>query len=202
VLQSGNPQDILKDYQSQAKKPSSGPAEKYGLALAYWRNGASDKAEKQLRALMQDDPDRIIYRTTMAQFKLDNKQTQEALKLYKDTLSLYPGDLVVGQYYTAALIQAGEANQAREQAVKMLRNKQARTAGVYELWAKAASISGPAWETNVASAEVYYLYGNLRFAIDQLQQALDHKGLSQYDQARIEARLKEFKQMLAEREQK
>lgn len=138
----------------------------------------------------------------MAQMLMDGGQTHEALQLYKDTLSLYPGNLNVGQYYVAALIEAGKARQARDHVMKMLRDKQARTAPIYELWAKAASISGPAWETNIAAAEVYYLYGNLRFATDQLQQALDHKGLSDYDQARIRARLQEFKQLMAAREQK
>ncbi|MGB5725682.1 MAG: hypothetical protein WBM52_00540, partial [Thiogranum sp.] len=125
-----------------------------------------------------------------------------ALSLYKDTLSLYPGDLIVGQYYVAALIQAGQAKQARDQVQKMLRSKQARTAEIYKLWAKAASISGPAWETNIASAEVYNLYGSPKLAIDQLKQALKHKGLSQYEQARIQARLKELQKILAARQQK
>jgi len=202
VLESDNSQDTLRQYQSRVKKKSSGPAEKYGLALAYWSTGANDAAEKQLHALMKDDPDRVLYRTTMAQMLMDGGQAQEALQLYKDTLSLYPGNLTVGQYYASALIEAGKAKQARDHLLKMLRNKRARTAPIYELWAKAASISGPAWETNVAAAEVYYIYGNLRFATDQLQQALAHKGLSEYDKARIRARLQEFKQLTAAREQK
>ncbi len=202
VLESDNPQETLRQYRSLVKKQSSGPAEKYGLALANWRSGANDTAEKQLQELMKNDPDRVLYRTTMAQMLMDGGQVEKALQLYKDTLSLYPGDLTVGQFYIAALIEAGKAKQARDQVLKMLRHKPARTAPIYELWAKAASISGPAWETNVASAEVYYLYGNLRFAVDQLQQALDHNGLSGYDQARIRARLQKFKQLMAAREHK
>ena len=202
VLESDNPQETVREYRSLVKKQSSGPADTYGLALASWRSGAKDAARKQLGGLMKDDPDRVLYRITMAQLLLDSGQAQEALQLYKDTLSLYPGDLTVSQYYVAALIEVGKASQARDQVLKMLRHKQARTAAIYELWAKASSISGPAWETNVASAEVYFLYGNLRFAIDQLQQALGQRGLSEYDQARIRARLQEFKQLAAEREHK
>ncbi len=202
VLDSNNPQATYRDYQSRAKKRSAGPAERYGLALASWRKGSNEAAQKQLLTLMKKDPDRTLYRTTLAQIQLESGQTQDALSLYKDTLSLYPGDLTVGQYYVAALIQAGQAKQARSQALKMLRHKQARTPEMYKLWAKAASISGPAWETNVASAEVYHLYGSPKLAIDQLQQALKHKGLSQYEQARIEARLKQLRQIQAARQQK
>ena len=202
VLESDNPQNTLREYRSLVKKQSSGPAERYGLALANRRTGAKDAAAKQLRALLKEDPDRVIYRTTMAQMLIDSGQKQEALQLYRDTLSLYPGNLTVSQYYINTLIEADQAKKARTEVLKLLRHKQARIAPVYELWARAASISGPAWETKVASAEVYYLYGNLRFAIDQLQQALDQKGLSEYEQARIRARLQELKQLKAMREHK
>ena len=200
ALGAENPPEVLKYFQAAAKKPDAGPATRYGLALALWRNTDYSAAMKQLQALLDKDPDRKIYRSTLARLELDSGQTDKALKLYEDTLKLYPGDLVVGQYYTSALIQAGKAAEAREQAMRMLRDKRARNAEIYELWAKAASIAGPAWETNVASAEAYYLYGNLHFAIDQLNKALAYKGLSDYEQARIEARLKEFKQMLKNRE--
>jgi predicted Zn-dependent protease len=202
VLESKSPQTILRTFQTRAKKQSAGPADHYGLALAYWRNNDYKNAKKQLQALLQKDPDRKIYRISMARLELDSGETDAALKRFRETLTLYPGDLIVGQYYTSALIQSGQAAEARDQAVSMLRNKQARTPEIYELWAKAASVSGPAWETNVASAEVYYLYGNMRFAIDQMERALKQKGLSQYDRARYEARLTEFKQILKAREKK
>ncbi|MFZ0468030.1 MAG: M48 family metalloprotease [Thiogranum sp.] len=201
VLESDDPSQALKLFQADAAKPDAGPAQHYGLALAYWRNNDYAAAKKQLQALMKKDPDRKIYRTTMARLELDSGQPDAALKLFSGTLKLYPGDLVVGQYYTSALIQTGQAVEAREQALKMLRNPRARTAEMYELWAKAASVAGPPWETNLASAEAYSIYGNLRLAIDQLNKALQHKDLSDYDQARIEARLKEFKQQLKAREQ-
>jgi predicted Zn-dependent protease len=201
VLGADSPARAMKEFQARAKKASAGPADRYGLALAYWRNNDHAAASKQLQTLMKNDPDRRMYRTSAAQLALDSGQPDQALRIYRDTLKLYPGDLIVGRYYTSALIQTGQAAEARNQAMKMLRNKRARTPEIYELWAKAASIAGPAWETNVASAEVYYLYGNMRFAIDQLNKALQHKGLSQYERARIEARQKEFKQILKAREQ-
>jgi predicted Zn-dependent protease len=196
VLESRDPVRVLKIFQDRAGAPEAGPDDRYGLAIAQARNGNYDAAEKLLTALMKDDPDRKIYRTSLASAALENGQHDLALKLFSDTLKLYPGDLVVGTYYTGALIRSGQAAEARDQAQKMLRDERARTPELYELWAKAASIAGPAWETNVASAEAYYLYGNLRFAIDQLNKALKHPGLSDYEQARIEARRNQFKQIL------
>ena len=80
----------------------------------------------------------------------------------------------------------------------MLRDEAARTPEVYELWARAAKASGPPWESNQASAELYYLNGNVKLAIDQLEQALQYKQLSQYDQARIQARLTAFRKALSD----
>lgn len=200
VLEAESPQHILKDFQGRAKKQTAGPAEHYGLALAYWRNNDYAAAKREFDRLRKKDPDRMTYRIGAARLALDSGDTDGALKLFESTLKLYPGDLIVSQYYASALIRAGQAAEARDHLLKMLRDKRARTAPNYELWAKAASISGPAWETNAASAEVYFIYGNLNFAIDQLKKALEHNGLSQYEQARIEARMNEFKQILSARE--
>ena len=42
-------------------------------------------------------------------------------------------------------------------------------------------------------------YRDIPLAVDQLEQALRHPDLSRYDQERIQARLEEFRQILAER---
>jgi predicted Zn-dependent protease len=202
VLLAKDGNTVLQEYTALAAKPSAGPAEQYGLALANWRNGNNGAARAALGGLMKNDPDRILYRTTLAQVLLDSGKQQEALTLYRDTLDLYPGDTVVGQYYAAALLQAGKAEQARDLARDMVREEQGRTPAVYQLWAKAANASGPAWEANRASAELYYLNGDIPLAVDQLEQALRHQGLSRYDQERIQARLEEFRLILAERAKK
>jgi len=202
VLLANDASAVLQKYKELAAKPSAAAADQYGLALANWRNGANDTARAGLASLMKKDPDRILYRTTLAQVLQDSGQQQQALALYQDTLTLYPGDLVVGQYYAAALLRAGKAEQARDLAREMVRDEQARTPEVYQLWAKAASVSGPPWETNRASAELYYLNGDIPLAVDQLEQALRHSDVSRYDQERIQARLEEFRQILAERAKK
>jgi predicted Zn-dependent protease len=202
VLMASDTQRVLREYQSLAKKPSAGPAERYGLALALWRTGKRDDARKILDDLTRTDPDRILYQLTLAELELEAGQTDAALQRFRKTLALYPGDVVVGQYYAAALLQSGNAAKAREHVLEMLRTASARTPQVYQLWAKASSITGPPWETRQASAEVYFLNGNIRLAIDQLEQALQLDQMNRYEQARIQARLEEFKRILTEQERK
>jgi predicted Zn-dependent protease len=200
VMLSDNPRTSVDKYRKLAKQQPHDVALKYGLALASSLNGDKASGQKLLKQLMANDPDRIIYRTTLANLQVEHGQTGAALELFRDTLSLYPGDLATGQYYTAALIQAGQADRARKQILAMLKKPEARTMTNYELWAKASSISGPEWETRQATAEVYYLAGNLQLAIDQLEQAMKLDGMSEYEKARIQARLEEFKQEMLERE--
>jgi predicted Zn-dependent protease len=200
VMLSDSPRASVEKYQKLAKQQPHNVAIKYALALASTLSGDTASGKERLSQLMTDDPDRIIYRTTLANLEMESGQTRTALNLFRDTLSLYPGDLATGQYYTAALIQAGQADQARKQILTMLKKSEARTMTNYELWAKASSISGPQWETRQATAEVYYLAGNLQLAIDQLEQAMKMDGMSEYEKARIQARLEEFKHELVERE--
>jgi len=176
-----------------------GPAQRYGVALADWRIGNKAGARRQLVILRKSDPDRILYRTTLARLLMDDGKTRGGLKLFEDTLRLYPGDLIVGQYYAEALLLANKAGKAREVILTLLRDEHARTAPIYKLWARATSIDGPAWETRFASAELYYMTGNLPLAVDQLEQALKLKGLNDYDRARVQARLHDFKSLLAKR---
>jgi len=183
----------------QAEK---GPAQRYGIALADWRIGKKADARRQLVRLRKSDPDRILYRTTLARLLMDEGKTREGLKLFEDTLRLYPGDPVVGQYYAEALLLANKAGKARELILMLLHDEHARTVPIYKLWARATSIAGPAWETRFASAELYAMTGNLPLAIDQLNQALKLKGLNDYDRARVQARLHDFKSLLAKRKER
>ena len=130
---------------------------------------------------------------------MDDGKTREGLELFANTLRLYPGDLVVGQYYAEALLLAGKAGKAREIILTLLRDEHARTAPIYKLWARATSVNGPAWETRFASADLYAMTGNLPLAIDQLKPALKLKGVNDYDRARIQARLHDVKSLLAKR---
>lgn len=194
-----DPPSVLSEYQALVKSNPT-PAHRYGLALAYQKNSQPSAARKEMQALLADDPDRTFYRVSLAELELESGQADKAMKIYRDTLALYPGDMVVSQYYAAALIRTGHAGQARKLVVDMMRDPRARTEVMYQLWAKATSISGPAWETKQATAEIYFMNGGINSAIDQLQQALEIDGISQFEQARIQARLNEFKQAASERE--
>ncbi|HHJ13203.1 MAG TPA: M48 family peptidase [Gammaproteobacteria bacterium] len=194
VLSSPGPRQLLPALPAQGT-----PAQRYGRALVLARTGHPRQAEDLLRQLHASDPDRIMYRIDLAQQLLEQGRREQGLALLKATLVLYPGDLAVGRAYAEALLAAGRDRDARDVVLALLRDETARTPDLYALWARSTSRKGPAWETRFASAEAYYLQGNLPLAIDQLEQALALKGLTEYDQARIRSRLEFFKARQAER---
>ena len=67
----------------------------------------------------------------------------------------------------------------------------------YRLYAEAAQGIGRQWESHEAAGEYYYLNGETHSAIQQLDLALRSEGMTYYDNARISARLKKFKQEAA-----
>jgi len=192
VLGNRDPQQALKAFASEAQRDDPPPRILYGHALALARMGRVNEARALLRKLLDRDPDRIIYRTTLAELDVDNGRADEGLALLADTLKLYPGDLTVSRYYARALLQTGRAEKARELILELLREASANTPALYQLLAKAASATNRPWETRSATAEIYYMRGQTRAAIGQLKQALAFKQLDYYERARLEARLKQF----------
>jgi predicted Zn-dependent protease len=184
----------LTDYARNKKNLSlKPPVEEYELALALEAAGRNDYARKRLQDLHRADPDRITYRLALAQLQLTSHRTDEALKLYADTLKLYPGDATVTREYADALIKAGQPAEARDVLEPLVRSEDHPQPGIYLLLAQAASESGHAWEAHSAMAEYYYLNGQTHDAIEQLTLALEKSDLTFYDSARLEARREELK---------
>ena len=71
---------------------------------------------------------------------------------------------------------------------------------IYKLLAQAAEAMGRDGQMHGAMSQYYCLNGFTRQAIQQLQLAGRPPGLTDYETARISARLKELKELLAEEE--
>lgn len=198
VVQSHNPTRKVSQYRERVSADKDTSAARYGLALALEKTSHPGEAVRVLRSLHRQNPDYILYRTTLAQFQLEQKQPEKALQLLSETLKLYPRDRVVSAHYARALLQSNQADKAREVLLDLLKKSSAQQPTIYTLLARAASASGHDWQARQASAESYYLNGQTRAAVDQLEQALQLKNISYHDRAAMEARLKEFKTIALE----
>ncbi len=171
-------------------------AERYGLALALTANQESDAARKEIQVLLQRRADFTPYRIAQAEIELAAGRPAEALANYVAARKKTPGDRALERRYTAALLKTGQPDAARELLARSVRN-QPGDPDLHKLLATAAGEAGHKLEAHRSLAEYYYLNGNPKAAIDQLQIAARYAGDSFYDHSSLEARIKEIKDEVA-----
>jgi len=169
----------------------------YGLALTQIETRQFDRARGNLDALLKRDPNRIAYLLARADLESAANNHKRALARYQKAIALYPGNAPLTYAYVQALLKADEPAQARQVIRKHLRIG-SQLPALYRLLAEAESRLGNASASHVALGEYYYRIGQTFQAIDQFNLALKNTDLNFYHTARIEARLTEFKQEMAE----
>lgn len=179
-----------------SERLKSGPTEslaaaKYGLAIAYDRAGRSREANKLLRELAAEYPDRVSLRAALAENELRSGELSEALRIYAEAIGLYPGNKVLVRGYANALIEAGQPKKALE-VIDRYGRLQALDSSLYKLRANAHQKAGNMAESHIALSEHYYLNGEIGAAIHQLELASKRSGDDFYRNSRIEARLKQL----------
>ena len=119
------------------------------------------------------------------------------MQLYKDALSLYPGNLTILLPYAQTLLVAGKAPEAYK-ILSDISKKKYNNPRIYKLLAQAAEATGRKVETHGAMSRYYNLNGYTRQAIQQLELASREPGVTDYENARIQAKLKELQNLLDE----
>ena len=176
---------------SAREKPD--PSLRYGYALALQAVGRLSESSKILTDMIREDPDRIAYRLALADVELDQGKTEKALSRYTDALKLYPANPMIMGYYASALLKAGQSEKAKKIAEEILRGSPTPSPQSYYLMAEAAGAAGDKADAYEAIAEYYYLNGQTRTAIQQLDLALHLPDLDHIQTVRIESRLSQFK---------
>jgi predicted Zn-dependent protease len=198
VMEYNDPKQALEDFQRYVDTSGkAAPAKRYEYALLLSAAGKTGEAARILERLHRNDPDRIAYRLALGNVYDHGGNYAQALKIYKDSLDLYPGNLTFLLPYANTLIATNEAPLAYKLASD-IRMNQFSNPLVYKMLAQAAEATGRNVEMHEAMSRYYYLNGYTRDAIQQLELASHAPGLSDYDSARIEARLKELKQLFEE----
>lgn len=195
-----NPKQVLNDVNRYGGKVTlKSPVSQYEYALLLAANGQHTKTIPIYRRLTRTDPDRIAYRLALANAWHETGQTSKALFIYADSLSLYPGNLSILIPYSRLLLANNQARQAA-QLLSNISNNIYNNSQIYKLWAQAASATGRPALAHEAMAQHYYLNGYLTEAIGQLDLASHERGLSNYESARIQARLDELESLKKEAE--
>ena len=168
-------------------------ARRYGLALALLASRKPAEAEREVTSLITEHPDYPPYYSLRAEAELAAGRTGEGLETFRLAVARFPGSLALTQRYGEALLNRGQARVARDLLERTVRQHPSEPA-LQRLLARAAGNAGYPMEAHRAYGEYYFLTGQPRAAVEQLELALKHARNDFYYVASIEARIKEIRE--------
>lgn len=166
--------------------------ERYAYTIALRQAGRYDEAQQQISRLQRNDPDRLMFRIEAAEIALAKGDREQAWRLFEEAQRLYPDDFTLAMHYGRALSIQGDPQRAMRLLQPHLRRRP-NDPQLYAAYAQAAQRAGDRAETHATMAEYHYLSGELLAAIEQLEIGLRNPGLSPNQEARLRARLKQFR---------
>jgi predicted Zn-dependent protease len=167
-------------------------ADAYGLALALKRSREFAAAEKDLASIRSVPSLNAWIELLAAEIKRDKKQFTEALSITRTALKTFPDSRALFYSQIATLYDLGQIDAALAALTERLRNIQDDPA-LYTLQARGYSLKRKNLAMHRATAEAYYLRGNLTGAVEQLDLAVKAKDGDFYEQSGAEARLRQLK---------
>lgn len=194
VLSSSQPSEVVTYFEEKHRHAgATDTATEYGYALALSRVGRRDRARELLAGLVDDDPDHPPHLAlAYAQMLMNQGEGGRALSILDGVESRYPSYLPLQLAYAEALI----ANERPAEARDYLMDKRHLAEGDAEanrILARAAAQRGRMAEAHYRQARHYFLRGNHTAAIYRLQTALSLPDLTQDEEARIRATLREYR---------
>ena len=193
ALLSADNQALLRELETRlAGAGAAAFAERYAYAIALRQAGRYQPAQEQIEQLQRSDPDRLAYRIEAAEIALAAGDRAAAWRIFAAAQRLYPDDFTLAMHYGRALGTQGDAQQALRILQPHLR-RYPNDAQLYMTYAQAAQRAGNQAETHATMAEYHYLSGELLAAIQQLEIGLRDPSLPPHQEARLRARLKQFR---------
>jgi predicted Zn-dependent protease len=172
-------------------------AQRYGLAVAYTRDGEHVKANRIFEELVNREPEVIPYHIGLAESQLALEQIDVARRTFEKARELFPRNTPLIVSYAQALLQLGDATYAHEILLDLLNNTPPTPEQV-RLIARAADEAGDAAEANYYMAEYRFMIGDLVGGVAFLQRALNVPDLNEIQRIRFEARIDFVREFMTE----
>ncbi len=192
VQRTSDAQDAVRHFRSVLEDDADNAYARYGLALALTETGDTGQAKALLQELMDDKGEQVFYFSALARAQWAGGEREPALDTFRLALDLFPDNYPLAYGYAEKLLQADKADEARSVIQRQLRRGSGSEPALYRLLAQAATDAGRPHESRLAMAEYYQLHGQLRLAIEQLNQVIDGADSGLYDQSRAVSRRQEL----------
>jgi predicted Zn-dependent protease len=204
VLNSTQPSEAVTYFEEKRRHAgTSDPATDYGYALALSRVGRIERSHDLLAELASREASHPHFALAHARVLLDRGDRQKALRVLARVEPRHSSYPPINLVYAEALIVNGYAPDAR----RYLMNRRGlvqRNAGANRLLARAAEQENRLAEAHYREARYFFLRGNHAAAMHRLMAGLQLPDLSQNDEARLRATLREYredcKEQFSERE--
>ncbi|MCE9678557.1 M48 family metalloprotease [Shewanella sp. AS1] len=190
-----SPQAALSLFEEQLKKNNYNfkQAAQYGLALALMRSKRAKEAEVIIDELLQSGPNNLFYIDTKTDLLLERQQFEQAINLLEREKRLKPTSQVININLANAYIESDQPKKAipiLEEVIFLDKQSQLPL----QLLSAAYRKEGNQAMEHYVKAESLALAANYAGAIDQLNFAYRLSESEPLQLARIEARIRQFKQ--------
>ncbi|MBF0255013.1 MAG: M48 family metallopeptidase, partial [Gammaproteobacteria bacterium] len=167
-------------------------AEEFGLAIALMQKREMAQAGQILRRLLEARPSSIEYRLSLAEVEQKQGKAAAALQLIDAGLAQRPSNRALLLGKVSLLEQTNKPAQAAKLLLE-LTTDHPQDPELFQRLSRAEARSGKESLAYSHMAEHYYLLGELKLAIHQLERALGGNP-SDFEAAKMAARLRQIKQ--------
>ena len=171
---------------------------RYGYAVALSENNEYDAARKLFAQLREQYPDNVSIRLEQADNELEARQIELGLKqlreLYEEEVAR--GNHLIDIYYANALV----LTENNKEAIPILRSAISNDPTepyFHSLLSRAYGETGDEQRSFHERGEYFYMQGSYTYSLKQFEKA-KKLATSEYDKARLEARIEDVKQELEE----
>jgi len=184
---------VSSQYKEKIDEGDNSLATRYGYAITLSRNNEYDKARIVYESLLKDYPGNVSVLLMHSDNELEAKNIEKGLQILKNLHEeqIKQGKRMAGLYYANALILTDRHNEA----IPILRAAISENRSEplnYLLISRAYGEVGEKMRSFDNSGEFHYLRGNYDFALKQFAKA-EFLSKSQYDKARLQARIEDVK---------
>ncbi len=200
VMTADTAQELAAHYASREQRGETTLADRYGQALAHIDAHELIKAVEVLEDLQRELPDSLPVSLAIAEAQEKAGLNAQADARFDALNQRYPNNLAITSAFAEALLTRGTKADVK-QAETMLRPLLTRfpeNAGLFALYARAAERAGQWVRAEEAYAQQVFLLGQVYDAVSQLEKLIKKPELDYYQRSRIEARLNDYRPILAE----
>jgi len=194
-----SPESAERHFRAAADNGQASADARYGLALALIKQNKGKEARQLLEKLLESEGEHVPFYIALGHAQRVAGNHEESRNILRLGLTLFPENYPLTVELANALIQDDKPDEARELVRRHLQ-RHGPDVHLYRLHGQSAALAGRPHEGKMAMAEYYQMNGQLRLAVDQLNQVVDASDAEISDRSRAVSRRQELTRLFEARD--